>query len=78
MAGAPPIVGADIRQQVSELYLGLSNGSGDDHRSVESADALSVRDVLLRAEVMRELQGRAATSSAGAKGHALGGAGLAG
>ena len=70
---------AQVRVQVRDLHLGLPHACRDDRGSVESVgEALSVRNVLLRAAVVSALQGGADAEGAGASRHELRGGGLGG
>ena len=69
-ARPPAPFGANLRGALHFVHLGLPHGGRDDHRPVESvAEAVSGRDVLLRAEVVPDSPSRPDACRARAEGN---------
>lgn len=62
----------NMKAQMRDLYLGLPDAAGDDHRPLEPVyETVSLRGLLLRTKKLFILSGRAQAQGAGAKRHGL-------
>ena len=76
-AGSSPTGCTNVPRKISVLHLGLPDAGRDDHRPVEpNSEAVPIRGILLRPEVVLGLQSRPDQEGSRPQGHELGGGGL--